>query len=168
MLQPLAVIEVEDGFGKVTVDIQQPDTVIDIVDLTEEVEEIDVESLPDLPAAVTVEDGTPTVYIEVEPSAHMIEVEMIRSPVVAIDIEVQVMPGPEGPEGPPAIAFAEGTQAVASTLWILDYDLDGKPAAFRFFGEDGEEIEPENITYVSDTRSVASWPDPVAGSWIIS
>jgi hypothetical protein len=167
-MQPLAVIEVEDGFGTVTVDIQQPDTVIDIVDLTEEVEAIDVESLPDLPAGVTVEDGTPTVYIEVEPSAHMIDVELIRSPVVAIDIEVSVMPGPEGPEGPPAVAFAEDTVPIASTLWIMDYELDGKPAAFRFFDELGNEYEPAEITYVSPTRSIAQWPEPMAGSWVAS
>lgn len=167
-MQPLAIIEVEDGFGTVTVDIKQPDTIIDIVDLTEEVEAIDVESLPDLPTGVTVEDGTPTVYIEVEPSAHMIEVEMIRIPLVAIDIEVQVMPGPEGPEGPPASAFAEGVQVLESTLWIMDYDLDGKPAAFRFFDELGGEIEPEEITYINPARSVASWPEPIAGSWVIS
>jgi hypothetical protein len=168
MLQPLAVIEVEDGFGTVTVDIQQPDTVIDVVELTDEPEAVDVESLPDLPAGVTVEDGTPTVYIEVEPSAHMIEVEVIRNPVVAIDIEVQVMPGPEGPEGPPASAFAEGTQAIASITWIMDYDLDGKPAAFRFFDEFGGELEPSEITYVNPTRSIAQWPEPISGSWIIS
>jgi hypothetical protein len=152
-MQPLAIIEVEDGFGAVTVDIQQPDTVIDVVDLTEEVETIDVEALPDLPYGVTVEDGTPTVYIEVEPSAHMIEVETIRAPVVAIDIEVSVMPGPEGPEGPPANAFAEGTQPTPSMTWILDYNLDGKPAAFRFFDELGEEVEPAEITYINPTEA---------------
>jgi len=98
----------------------------------------------------------------------VVEVIEVREQVRASDVDVAIMPGPPGPPGPPANAFAEGTQTLESTIWILDYDLDGKPAAFRFFDEFGGELEPAEITYVNPTRSVAQWPEPISGSWIIS
>jgi len=80
-----------------------------------------------------------------------------------------VSAGPPGPPGPAGShAFAEGTQDFPSETWILNYNLDGKPAAFRFWDETGQEWEPEDIAYVNPTRSIAQWPEPMMGSWIAS
>jgi hypothetical protein len=165
-MQDLAVIEVVLGTDVVEVEVDQPLAIVDITDLGSPITAIEVE-IVDQDPHVTVEEDTPTVYIEVEPSEHVIDFEIVRPPVVAIDVQVEVMPGPEGPPGP-TNSFAEGVQVLESNIWIMDYILDGKPAAFRFFDEFGAEIEPAEITYVNPSRSVAQWPEMISGSWIIS
>lgn len=78
-------------------------------------------------------------------------------------------PGPPGTKGDAgANSFAEGTQDFPSQTWIMNYILDGKPASFRFWDEDGQEWEPEDIVYVNPSRSIAQWPEPMMGSWIAS
>lgn len=77
--------------------------------------------------------------------------------------------GPIGPPGLTVPAFAEGTQDFPSMTWIMDFNLGGKPAAFRFWDENGQEWEPEDIVYINPTRAIAQWPSPgMMGHWIAS
>jgi len=63
---------------------------------------------------------------------------------------------------------ASGTQATPAIVWIMDHNLGYNPAGFQFRDEDGNEIEPQSITYVNLNRSLATWPVAIAGDWNVS
>lgn len=66
------------------------------------------------------------------------------------------------------IDYASGVQSTPSLVWIMDHNLGYNPAAFRFFDEDGNELEPESVTYATVNRALATWPELIAGSWMAS
>lgn len=102
-------------------------------------------------------------------SSQRIVVEDKIARVINSNKSVQViLAGPPGPPGHAPPSFAEGVQPFPSQTWIMNYNLGGKPAAFRFFDETEQEWEPQEITYINPTRSVAQWPEPMMGSWIAS
>lgn len=78
-------------------------------------------------------------------------------------------PGPPGPQGSAAITSATGEQETESLVWIIDHNLNYKPVAVKFFSfYTDDELEPEDIVYVNDNRILATWPEPTAGTWMVS
>lgn len=81
-----------------------------------------------------------------------------------------VTAGPMGPAGKSgnAASSASGEQTTPSPLWIIDHNLGVYPTKVLFFSIDGnDELEPEELTYVNENRILASWPEPIAGTWLI-
>lgn len=73
-------------------------------------------------------------------------------------------PGPEG-----ASDSATGAQLTPALIWIMQHDLEFFPAGIKFHSLDGEiELEPQILTYVNNNRILATWPEPTAGTWMIS
>lgn len=77
--------------------------------------------------------------------------------------------GAVGPAGLSFATSASGEQATESLTWIMNHNLHFYPAALRFFSEDGlDELEPESVTYATLDRIIATWPEVVAGTWMVS
>lgn len=100
------------------------------------------------------------------------EVDVLRSQGM-----IQIIPaGPPGPRGykgdagesgvPPS--GVSGVVLIPGTVWIMNHGLDYRPAAYRFFDDNDEEIEPEDIVYINEDREVAIWPEPMSGTWTAS
>lgn len=96
-------------------------------------------------------------------------VEVVNSHnAVIVAAGPQGVAGIQGPPGPSG-GSATGVQDTETLVWIINHNKDFYPAAVKFFSEDGSyELEPESITYVNTNRILATWPEPIAGTWMVS
>jgi len=169
-----AIIEVEQEETTVVLELEQPEVIVDIVDDRSSVKTIDIVPLEVEPQGqltegpiVEIEFDGKFVYLEIEPLKY--EVDIVTEQLVQfIDVTVDgLLPGPPGPTGPPG-ASAVGSVPTPTLIWVMDHGLAFYPAGVKCFDLDGEEIEPEELTYVSANLVLAAWPEAIAGSWMIS
>lgn len=130
--------------------------------------------------------GTPEILIEqvapVEVIAQVAGQALVIPPAEIIEIAVSpagssfhvILAGPEGPQGPQGpMGIADDlfryihTQAVASTTWIIDHDLNGYPQVTIFEPATGDIVEGDPI-YISSNQLSVIFSSPISGTAYLS